>query len=166
MENLHVLYLNMYHINCLVQDCSISFVNQLDILQSCTKPSIYHLHRIKSMAIILFSLTNDEHCWEFKEISLSRWHGTVYYNILYQKTAINQSCLELFRSGFLKLIDKESASTKDDKFVELESNLTLFKPLRPVTLSHLNWSQFRQNPLREILVHNHEICHDVIPKYP
>ena len=32
-----------FHIDGLVQDCSISIANTLEILQSCTKPSIYHL---------------------------------------------------------------------------------------------------------------------------
>ena len=29
------------HINGLVQDCSYSIANALELLQSCTKPSIY-----------------------------------------------------------------------------------------------------------------------------
>ena len=33
---------NMEHdIDCLMQDCSISIANALEIQQSCTKPSIY-----------------------------------------------------------------------------------------------------------------------------
>ena len=31
------------HINGLVQDCSNSIANELELLQSCTKPSIYVL---------------------------------------------------------------------------------------------------------------------------
>ena len=32
---------DILHINALVQDCSISITNALQILQSCTKPSTY-----------------------------------------------------------------------------------------------------------------------------
>ena len=34
------------HLDGLVQDCSISIVNALEILQSCTNPSIYTAHCI------------------------------------------------------------------------------------------------------------------------
>ena len=37
---IHSLKLNCY-INGVVQDCSISIANALEILQSCTKPSIF-----------------------------------------------------------------------------------------------------------------------------
>ena len=33
--------LPLYHIDGLVQDCSISIANALEILQSCTEPSIF-----------------------------------------------------------------------------------------------------------------------------
>ena len=39
----HLLLLMMY-IDGLVQDCSISIANALEILQSCIKPSIYDVH--------------------------------------------------------------------------------------------------------------------------
>ena len=35
-----IFIVNMFHIDGLVQDCSISIANALEILQSCTKPSI------------------------------------------------------------------------------------------------------------------------------
>ena len=40
-ENLTLKKSNWVHIDDLVRDCSISIANALEILQSCTKPSIY-----------------------------------------------------------------------------------------------------------------------------
>ena len=40
--NIYVWYKLVAEINNLVQVCCISIANALDILQSCTKPSIYH----------------------------------------------------------------------------------------------------------------------------
>ena len=37
---------NIHDIDGLVQDCSISIANILEILQSCTKPSIYVLSEL------------------------------------------------------------------------------------------------------------------------
>ena len=44
-QGLHLLYVNdcEHYIDGLVQDCSISSALAMDILQSCTKPSIYRL---------------------------------------------------------------------------------------------------------------------------
>ena len=35
------------YIDGLVQDCSISITNELEILQFCTKPSIYGIKRLR-----------------------------------------------------------------------------------------------------------------------
>ena len=37
-----------HHIDCFIQDCSISIANTLEILQSCTKPSICVLWKVFS----------------------------------------------------------------------------------------------------------------------
>ena len=42
-ENSINCMIDVYHIDGLVQDCIISSANTLEILQSCTKPSICHL---------------------------------------------------------------------------------------------------------------------------
>ena len=38
-SNMQVLHYIQYHIDDLVQDCSVSSANALEILQPCTKPS-------------------------------------------------------------------------------------------------------------------------------
>ena len=42
--NMYVWYKLVADINGLVQVCSISIANALEILESCTKPSIYHVY--------------------------------------------------------------------------------------------------------------------------
>ena len=39
------------YINGLVQDCSNTIANALELLQSCTKPSIYSDHQVSSLLV-------------------------------------------------------------------------------------------------------------------
>ena len=73
---------SMSHIEGLVQDCSISIANAMEILQSCTKPSIYLMHGIFCLRInvyITVSLTAKDLWWRnthigWRQVScLIRW---------------------------------------------------------------------------------------------
>ena len=73
------------HIDGSVQDCSISIANTLEILQSCTKPSIFstnqwigmpHLHEFTHMI-------RGSYCWhteaETKWLLFCRWHFQILF---------------------------------------------------------------------------------------
>ena len=55
------------HINGLVQDCSISIANALEILQSCTKPSIYESLRLNELTLLVL---RQESCGKITSVSL------------------------------------------------------------------------------------------------
>ena len=66
----------------LVQDCSNSIASTLELLQSCTKPSIYRSSNSEVVPLlVLWSLTNDHHRFDIKEVG--------HYALAIEYTAIH-----------------------------------------------------------------------------
>ena len=67
-QGLHLLYVNdcEHYIDGLVQDCSIASALAMEILQSCTKPSIYRLCIIILRTFLQSLAENMIHEWFLK----------------------------------------------------------------------------------------------------
>ena len=68
----------IYHFDGLVQHCSISNANALEILQSCTKPSIYSLGNVPGIwcGVCVRTQQSAHHCsGQYPGVHLGPWHA-------------------------------------------------------------------------------------------
>ena len=108
-ENVKIYYCASLQIDGLVQDCSISSANALEILQSCTKPSRYFSH--KKLTDLVF--VGHKYTCTFDCRAGRRWHQ--YY--ISHQSGWPQEYLEKWHKNDIRYITKETYNVKSDTLV-------------------------------------------------